>query len=329
MNLKEELLKTIAKLDGLNKVEDLIRTKLSSDAHLLEEIPEYLLDLGGKRMRPVLCLMIAKALGNPVNEKLVQISAGIELIHMATLLHDDIIDNASLRRHKISPYKKYGTAATLLAGDFLLVRAFSLCAHLDEFIINETEKACIELTEGEILETPFYKQRHDLNSYLTIADKKTASLFKLATISAAHLSDCNPETVKTHREFGINIGIAFQILDDILDITSNKNLLGKEIGTDLKEKKPSIINVLWLDSNSDLAKEVLLKEEQVSPENLKLAIEEIKNSEIIEKSKQLATKYANQSLDNLATIKNNKLVKDEFAFSSLHKIVQYTLSRLG
>jgi geranylgeranyl pyrophosphate synthase len=149
--------KMLAGLQGMKEVETLISSKLTSDAELLETIPAYLLGLGGKRIRPAMTLLVSRAFGSksvefPVAE-VIDVAAGIELIHMATLLHDDIIDKSPLRRHKQSPFLKFGLGNSLLAGDFLLVRAFSLCARLDRYVIDATEQACIELTEGEILET--------------------------------------------------------------------------------------------------------------------------------------------------------------------------------
>jgi octaprenyl-diphosphate synthase len=246
-NARARLKSVIAGLPGMEAVETVIRSKLVSDAPLLEEIPAYLLELGGKRMRPVLTLLVARALGQQTPAPaLIDVAAGIELIHMATLLHDDIIDNSDMRRHKASPLNRFGQSETLLAGDFLLVRAFSLCARLDAAIIDATERACIHLTEGEILEVPLYATQHSRETALTIADKKTAALFELAAYSAAHIATANPTVTSSMAAFGQALGIAFQILDDILDVTSDADLLGKPSGTDIRERKPSIVNILLL-----------------------------------------------------------------------------------
>jgi len=318
------------KLEGQERVESLIRSKLSSDAPLLEEIPKYLLDLGGKRVRPLLTLLTAKALGmEPASQHLVDVAAGIELIHMATLLHDDIIDNSPLRRHKKSAYMKYGTANTLLSGDFLLVRAFSLCAKLDAFIINATERACIELTEGEIMEVPLHKETHTLETSLSIARKKTASLFRLATESAAHIvSPDNKELVKVCAAFGENLGVAFQILDDILDIVSDEDLLGKKSGMDLIERKPSVVNVLWLKRETSLSK-ALLSDTKIDDEYVLAARQEIMSSSVIQEAKEMALSYAGQAKNNLKTAQDSCKTPDVLAFQNLQNLIEFTTQRLA
>ncbi len=254
-------LSALTKLPGLGEVESIISSRLGSDAPKITEISQYLLTLGGKRIRPVLTLLCGELFGikppfgaDPRGCQLLDIAAGIELIHMATLLHDDIIDKSPVRRHKPSPYKLFGTDSTLLTGDFLLTRAFGLCARLDRFVIDRTEEACIALTEGEILETNLIEDSHSVTSSLLVAKKKTASLFRLAAESAAHLAGTTDAVVEQMALFGENLGIAFQILDDVLDVTSDEATLGKRSGQDLRERKPSLVNVLWLVSDEPLPK---------------------------------------------------------------------------
>jgi hypothetical protein len=147
---------------GLTEVEAIIRSKFESEAPQLSKVSAYLFELGGKRIRPMIALSLGQALGvnldSQKGEQLKTIAAGIELIHLATLLHDDIIDKAPMRRHKPSAYVTYGSDDTLIAGDFLLSRAFGLCSTLPKDIVLETERACVELTEGEILEIPLYRK---------------------------------------------------------------------------------------------------------------------------------------------------------------------------
>ena len=171
----------IAGSPTLHKIEKRISSCLSSEASQLTEISGYLLRLGGKRVRPLMTTMTSRLCGmSTATPALIDAAAGIELIHMATLLHDDIIDKSITRRSQPSAYSKYGLASTLLTGDFLLVKAFGLCARLDRFVIEATENACIELTEGEVLEGRITANRQiDFDDYVTIIKKKTASLFTL------------------------------------------------------------------------------------------------------------------------------------------------------
>lgn len=317
-----KFIEEIAQLDGLLEIESKIKSVLKSSASLLEEIPQYLLNLGGKRMRPVLCLLVNKALSSDLKPDLIKIAAGIELIHMATLLHDDIIDDSNLRRGKPSAFKVYGSPNTLLAGDFLLVRAFGLCSELDPFIVKATEAACVELTEGEILELAATCEDSTLENYISIASKKTASLFALSASTSAFIN--NSETQNWYN-FGLNLGIAFQILDDILDVTSSEKVLGKPLGTDLKEKKASIVNILWLQSGSVKAKELLLNKETPSPEDILAAIADIKVSGSLESSKEYAISYANKAKECLNLISNNNKLDTEL----LSGLIEYTLERLN
>jgi len=325
---KARLLAAMSATKGLDKIESLIEAKLVSDAELLREIPRYLLTLGGKRMRPVLSLMMARALGQTTpTPALLDVAAGIELIHMATLLHDDIIDRSPLRRHQASPFVKYGLESTLLSGDFLLVRAFSLCARLDSFVIDSTEQACIELTEGEILEVPLDRGEHTIESSITIARKKTASLFWLATRTAAHLSGASPEIVEQCSRFGEKLGIAFQILDDILDVVASEDLLGKKSGIDIREKKPSLVNVLWVRSGSARAK-ALLSPAPISDDFVAESVTELRSSPVVHEARAMALRYTAEATAALDTIETKAPNVDRASVEHLRTLIEYTLERM-
>ncbi len=324
----ELLLSNLTKLEGLKDIEKLVTKKLSSDAELLTTISEYLLKLGGKRIRPILVLLVSRALGlSRPNQQLIDVAAGIELIHMATLLHDDIVDHSPVRRHAPTAYKKFGLENTLLCGDFLLVRAFGLCAHLDRIIIDETERSCVELTEGEILETKLSDNPHDLQSSITIARKKTAGLFRLAALSAAHIVTKSEKVTAHFADFGEKLGIAFQIIDDILDVTSTEEVLGKQAGIDLRERKPSAINVLWLQSSSELAKE-LLSTKNIDDFYVAAAIKELNSGPVITQAKDLALQYTNLAITALECAVNASGNTDADAVETLRALVDYALDRI-
>lgn len=326
---KARLLKVLSGLKDMAAIDAIIRSKFESDAPLLAEIPAYLLELGGKRMRPALTLLMARALGLKASpQALLDVAAGIELIHMATLLHDDIIDKSPTRRHRDSAFIKYGLENTLLSGDFLLVRAFSLCARLDAEIIDATETACIELTEGEILEVPLHKAEHSRESSLTIAKKKTAALFRLAAFSAAHLSGCDAACAQRFGEFGEHLGVAFQILDDILDVTSDEDLLGKKSGLDIIERKPSIVNVLWLESGSTLAKR--LKETPSENEEAfrDQALKELRGGPVVAAARDLALGFIERASQSLETGLRSAPKTDPSAVDDLRVLIEFTTERM-
>ncbi len=317
-------------IDGMTEVENLIRSKLGSDAERITEIASYLLDLGGKRIRPLITLLSGAAFGmTPPTSSILEVAAGIELIHMATLLHDDIIDKSQLRRHKTSPFARFGPDDTLLTGDFLLTRAFSLCAHLDKFIIERTEFACIALTEGEILEVPLHKKKHSIESSTVIARKKTAALFRLACECGAHLAGAGKEATEAFGFFGEELGIAFQILDDILDVTSTAEILGKPPGIDLIERKPSLINVLWLNSGDSLSAMLLKNPDETPSDFASRAISAINSSPVLAEARAEARKRAESGM-----ISFNKAIAlapriDKTAVENMRALVEYSLNRLS
>jgi geranylgeranyl pyrophosphate synthase len=318
---------------GLPAVEQLIASKFTSDAPRLAEISDYLFRLGGKRLRPSLTLLVAKAFGmKEPAQSLIDVAAGIELIHMATLLHDDIIDGSPVRRHHPSPYAAFGTNDTLLTGDFLLTRAFSLCARLDPFIIDATEEACIHLTEGEILETPLFLSTHSLASSRTIAEKKTAALFRLGARSAGFLCGLRNSALDSLAQFGNYLGIAFQMLDDLLDVISPEERLGKRPGTDIRERKPSIVNMLWLATNTPLSQRLSMRPEQNEEPFINEALAEIANSPIINQARDYARAEALSAQAALQEAARQARLADmpvcDEALSSLQLIIAYTLERM-
>lgn len=326
---KVRMQQAFAKLSGLVPVEELIKSTFKSDAPLMHQVPAYLLGLGGKRIRPALTLLTARALGMTETPKaLVQVAAGIELIHMATLLHDDIIDKSPRRRHKPSPLSHFGLAPTLLSGDFLLVRAFGLCAHLSLDIIEATEAACIDLVEGETLETSLVDDAHTLETSLIVAKKKTAALFRLAAFSAASTVGAGPEIEKLLSKFGEDLGIAFQILDDVLDVASDESVLGKPAGIDLHERKPSIVNVLWLASGSPLASCLKIAPSEDDDSFVAAGIAELRTSKVLSDAKQLARSYADSAREALDSALKAWPNASSEAAMDLMTLIEYTLERM-
>jgi octaprenyl-diphosphate synthase len=328
----ERFAEALSLIPELSQVEETVRSAFRSDVGPMRDIPHYLLSLGGKRIRPALTLLCAKALGaRSISQELINVAAGIELIHMATLMHDDIIDQSPVRRHKQSPYAKYGTPLTLLSGDFLLTRAFGLCAKLDDTIVAATEQACIELVEGEALETPLYAERHTTATSLTIAQRKTASLFRLAAFCAAHLAPATPQTIQLLSQFGEALGVAFQFIDDIMDVTASEEILGKQPGIDIIERKPSIVNVLWLESGDSRAQFLLESPSTLESERARVAnsLQILRNSPVLADAKSVAQSYGEQARANLV----QALATDEQRLSpagqALFAVIDFALDRLN
>lgn len=316
---------------GLPQVEAIITNAFRSDAPLLTQIPQYLFGLGGKRIRPVLALLVGRMCGmERPSEGLFNIAAGIELIHLATLLHDDIIDKSPLRRKQRSAFFEFGLESSLLAGDFLLTRAFGLCARLDQAIIHATEEACVALTEGEILEVSLDKNpATTIEHSLTIARKKTAALFNLACFAGGHVAGAPTHVTEKLAACGEQMGIAFQILDDVLDVTADENLLGKKSGMDLVERKPSIVNVLWLASGSPLARRLTIPAQADESEFVAQALAELRGGAVVEKATRMALIAAQRSKSLLEECARGLPTVDSAALSGLQAIIDLTVSRVS
>lgn len=229
---------------------------LDSGEALIAEICHYLVDGAGKRLRPAFVLLVHRACGGSdrTAPDAIDAAIAIELIHSATLLHDDIIDGGMLRRGKPSALARYGPAATLVAGDYLFCRAFELCGRFEERLVRTAAQACIQLTEGEVMEG---RLRHNaatsLEDYLTVISRKTASLFAAGGRVAADLAGVPGPAIDTMERLGKTVGLAFQMIDDLLDILGPEEKIGKPVGSDLRAGIPSLPVVLGVAGNPELA----------------------------------------------------------------------------
>jgi len=239
----------------LSAAEEKLLRLLDSNETLISEICHYLVDSGGKRLRPLFILLVYRACGGGDQQLQDAIDAAIalELIHSATLLHDDIIDAGMLRRGKPSAYARYGLAASLVAGDYLFCRAFELCGRFEERLVHIAARACIHLTEGEVMEGRMrYRASAGLDDYIAIISRKTASLFSAGGRVAAELADAGPATIGEMEQLGRAVGLAFQMVDDLLDILGPEEKIGKPVGSDLRAGVMSLPVVLGLRSNPEL-----------------------------------------------------------------------------
>lgn len=242
----------------LEQVETVISKGITSEVELVSEASKYVLQNGGKRIRPAIVLLTSKIVGADINDA-INLAASIEMIHAASLLHDDVLDNASIRRGKQSANSKWGNQISILVGDFLWSRASKIALtkgdnRILNFIIDTVEK----ITEGEILEII---KSNDFgisqDEYLKIVTFKTAKLFECSAGMGALVANTSSSTEEALREYGLNIGIAFQLADDVLDYVSNEEVFGKKAGTDLMEGKTTLplISVLKL-CTKDEAREI-------------------------------------------------------------------------
>ncbi len=222
-------------------VNTLIRTRLASDVVLINQIGEHIIGGGGKRLRPMLHLLAARACGY-VGDHHVPLAALIEFIHTSTLLHDDVVDESDLRRGRKTANALWGNAASVLVGDFLYSRSFQMMVELDSMeVMRILADTTNRIAEGEVLQllnigNPDTTER----AYLDVIERKTAVLFAAATRLGAVLAGLSRDQQDALSQYGLDLGYAFQIADDVLDYTSDADTLGKNIGDDLAEGKPTL-----------------------------------------------------------------------------------------
>ncbi len=225
----------------LDQTTALIHENLRSPVPILEEIGNYIIESGGKRSRAVLALLASRACNLPLPQASL-FAAIIEMIHAATLLHDDVVDVSELRRGKPSANVIYGNAASVLSGDFLYSRTFEMMVTLNSIpTLKALANASNQLAEGEMLQLQnCHKTDLSENDYLRVIERKTATLFAVSGKIPALLNGASKEIQDALSEFGRLVGIAFQLIDDIIDYTSNKAIMGKNQGDDLAEGKMTL-----------------------------------------------------------------------------------------
>ncbi|TCM69785.1 octaprenyl-diphosphate synthase [Acinetobacter calcoaceticus] len=239
IDFKLDILAPVA--DDFAEMDRLINEGISSKVALVMSVSKHVVEAGGKRMRPIMCLLAAHACGVPDMVQAQKLAAIIEMLHTATLVHDDVVDESGLRRGKPTANATWNNQTAVLVGDFLISRAFDLLVDLNSMVLlKDFSTGTCEIAEGEVLQLQAQHQP-DTNeaTYLSIIHGKTSRLFELATEGAAILAG-KDEYREPLRRFAGHFGNAFQIIDDILDYTSDAETLGKNIGDDLMEGKPTL-----------------------------------------------------------------------------------------
>ncbi|MBI5785437.1 MAG: octaprenyl diphosphate synthase [Rhodocyclales bacterium] len=227
--------------DDMKAVDAVIRQRLHSEVVLVRQVAEYIVGGGGKRMRPALVLMSAKAMGYEGN-KHHELAAVVEFIHTATLLHDDVVDESDLRRGRDTANALFGNAASVLVGDFLYSRAFQMMVGVGSMKIQQVlADATNVIAEGEVLQLMnCHNADIDVEEYLQVIRYKTAKLFQAAARLGAILGGATPEVEEGLARYGMHLGTAFQLVDDVLDYSGEEAETGKHIGDDLAEGKPTL-----------------------------------------------------------------------------------------
>jgi len=236
---------------ALRQVDAVIRERLSSRVALIDQISRYIIGAGGKRIRPRLVLLFSQALGFDGPERY-ELAAIVEFIHTATLLHDDVVDESSLRRGRATANAMFGNAASVLVGDFLYSRAFQMMVSVNRMRVLEVlADATNVIAEGEVLQL---MNMHDpdlaVDEYLRVIRYKTAKLFEASARLGAVLGGAGTALEESCADFGRSLGTAFQLVDDLLDYEGNSDELGKNVGDDLREGKPTLPLLIAMERSS-------------------------------------------------------------------------------
>ena len=304
-------------------VEEKIKSKLISEVDLVQKMTDFHIDTGGKRLRALLTLGSAKMCGYSKGTRDINLAACVELIHAATLMHDDVIDNGSLRRGKKTLNKIWGNHSSVLVGDYLLSRCFEIMVDDGNLeVLKLLSSTSSKIAQGEVLQLQ-HKGEVDMleETYLRIISAKTAELFAAATKVGAILSDVKTKEKEALEFYGRNLGLTFQIADDTLDYNSDLKLFGKKIGQDFYEGKITLPIILLfqktMDQEKEKIKDMFLKNERDENE-LSYIISLIKKYDVINACYQKAQHYIDLASNSLSIFKDcedKKILKNLTSFS--------------
>lgn len=294
--------------EDLAAIDERIHQELASKAPLTTEVANYIINAGGKRLRPLLVLLVARALGYAgENHRL--LATMIEFIHTASLLHDDVVDEASLRRGKPSANRAFGNAASVLVGDFLHTRAFQLMLSVNNLdVMKVVAKATNQIAEGEVLQL---MKQHEIavteEEYMAIISAKTARLFEAASQIGAIISTDSENLRQAAKSFGYDVGCAFQMIDDCLDYGADASSLGKVVGQDLKEGKMTLPLIFVMKNGTSTQKEMIKQYIQNEKKEYFQAIfDAVKSSEALAYGSKKAADFAQKAIQTLESFPQNE-----------------------
>ncbi len=307
----------------LQKVENLIQEKLRSEVNLIQKMSNHHLRSGGKRLRALLTLESAKLTGYKEDKRDINLAACVELIHSATLLHDDVIDESELRRGVKTTNSVWGNQSSILVGDYLLSRCFEMMVEDGDLeVLKLLSSTSSKIAQGEVLQLQ-HKGEADLleETYIDIINLKTASLFSAATKTGACLSGSNEKEKKALESYGRNLGLAFQIADDALDFYAKEKLFGKEIGKDFFEGKVTLPMIIIFQKGNKEEKNFLneiMRREKRTEQDFNNTLSLINKYKAVEATFKKAEYFVNVSYDALAIFPDNedkKILQNLTSFS--------------
>jgi octaprenyl-diphosphate synthase len=304
-------------------VNQLIIEQLHSNVDMVENVGHYIIDAGGKRLRPLLVLLSAAALGR-CDESHISFAAIIEFIHTATLLHDDVVDISALRRGRPTANAEFGNAPSVLVGDFLYTRAFQLMVKLGDMdILTHMAETTNIIAEGEVLQlTRIGDASTNEAQYLDVITRKTAILFGAACYGAATLAGEEEQIRQTMREFGLNLGIAFQMIDDVLDYDGDPASMGKNVGDDLTEGKVTLPLIHTLLTGTEEEQALIRRAiSEKSADEIEQVTHAVQRCGALDYTRNRARAYHDLALEKLAALPASE------ARNALERLTELSLNR--
>ena len=290
-------------LADMARVEELMRSHIKGDYPLVIETSRHLVEAGGKRLRPLLTLLAAQ-FGDPSNYDIIKAAVCCELTHLATLYHDDVMDDAVLRRGVISANKKWDNAVAILTGDYLFSKVSDMLADIGPEAVKLQAKTFERLVIGQIKETQGKSEGlSQIDHYMKVVADKTGSLIATSARFGALLSGASTQTVEALTKFGEKIGVAFQVADDLLDISSDETASGKTPGTDLREGVPTLVTLYVIAANNPADKDLIAKlNGPISESDLPGVITELRSHKALTEVKDYLANVANEANGLLADL---------------------------
>ena len=290
-------------LADMARVEELMRSHIKGDYPLVIETSRHLVEAGGKRLRPLLTLLAAQ-FGDPSNYDIIKAAVCCELTHLATLYHDDVMDDAVLRRGVISANKKWDNAVAILTGDYLFSKVSDMLADIGPEAVKLQAKTFERLVIGQIKETQGKSEGlTQIEHYMKVVADKTGSLIATSARFGALLSGANAQTVETLTKFGEKIGVAFQVADDLLDVTSDETASGITPGTDLKEGVPTLVTLYVIAANNPADKDLITKlNGPISENDLAGVINQLRSHKALAEVKDYLANVASEANGLLADL---------------------------
>jgi octaprenyl-diphosphate synthase len=304
-----------ADMDAVNTV---IRDRLHSEVALVNQIAEYIISAGGKRIRPVLVLLVANAYGYKGTAHH-ELAAVVEFIHTATLLHDDVVDESGMRRGRETANALFGNAASVLVGDFLYSRSFQMMVGLNNMrVMQILSDATNVIAEGEVLQL-LNMHDPDVNeeAYLKVIRSKTAKLFEAAAQLGALVAGATDKQIDAAGEYGRSLGTAFQLIDDVLDYAGDAEEIGKNVGDDLREGKPTL-PLIWLMENGSAAERKLVRSciENGDEEQFDAVLSAITHSGALDYTRDAAQEQAQRARSAIRDLPDNTFKESLLALCS-------------